>query len=139
MRAFRWVLGALGVAAGLWGAVLLLPLLDVDLLVWFLGGPVAHDLLLAPLVGGVGLAVARWVAAPWRVPVVVGGVLSGVLVLLAVPLLWRPHAGPANPGLHDRAHGPWLLAAVAAIWLGVLVTGLVRGLVRERKGPHSGG
>lgn len=113
------MLGAVGVAAGLWGAFLLLPLVDVELAVWFLAGPVVHDALLAPLFGGVGLAVARWAPAAWRAPVVVGGVLSGVLLLVAVPLLWRPHAGPVNPGLHDRDYASGLLVAVAAVWLGV--------------------
>lgn len=122
----RWLIGALGVAMGSWGAFLLLPLVDVDLALWFIGGPVVHDLLLAPLLGGLGLLVARWVPERWRAPVQVGGLLTGVLLALAVPLLWRPFAGSPNPGLNDRDYLVGLLVAVAVIWLGVLAVTLTR-------------
>jgi hypothetical protein len=128
----RWVIGALGVAMGAWGAFLLLPLVDVDLAVWFVGGPVLHDVLLAPLFGGVGLLIARWVPRPWRAAVQVGGTLTGVLALLAVPLLWRPFAGPSNPGLNDRDYPLGLLVAVGVVWLAV---GVVT-FVRQHKRPH---
>jgi hypothetical protein len=122
----RWLIGALGVAIGAWGAFLLLPLLDLNLALWFIGGPVVHDLLLAPLFGGLGLLIARRVPKRWRAPVQVGGLLTGVLLALAVPLLWRPFAGPSNPGLNDRNYLVGLLVAVAVIWLGVLVVTLMR-------------
>ncbi|MBB5807502.1 hypothetical protein F4560_007270 [Saccharothrix ecbatanensis] len=122
----RWLIGALGVAMGAWGAFLLLPLLDLDLALWFIGGPVVHDLLLAPLFGGLGLLIARRVPKRWRAPVQVGGLLTGVLLALAVPLLWRPFAGPSNPGLNDRDYLVGLLVAVAVTWLGVLVVTLMR-------------
>jgi hypothetical protein len=122
----RWLIGALGVAMGGWGAFLLLPLVDVNLALWFIGGPVVHDLLLAPLFGGLGLLIARWVPKRWRAPVQVGGLLTGVLLALAVPLLWRPFAGPSNPGLNDRNYLVGLLVAVAVTWLGVLVVTLMR-------------
>ncbi|NUT51895.1 MAG: hypothetical protein HOV94_32075 [Saccharothrix sp.] len=130
----RWVLGVLGVAMGLWGASLLLPLVDLDLLLWFVGGPIVHDLLLAPLFAGVGLLVARWVPRRWRAAVLVGLTLTGVLVLLAVPLLWRPFAGPPNPGLLDRDYRAGLLVAVAAVWAAVGAVAWWRG-----KRPHAGG
>lgn len=122
----RWLIGALGVVMGSWGAFLLLPLVDLDLALWFIGGPVVHDLLIAPLLGGLGLLVARWVPVRWRAPVQVGGLLTGVLLALAVPLLWRPFAGSPNPGLNDRNYPVGLLVAVAVIWLGVLAVTLTR-------------
>jgi hypothetical protein len=111
---------------GAWGAFLLLPLLDLNLALWFIGGPVVHDLLLAPLFGGLGLLIARRVPKRWRAPVQVGGLLTGVLLALAVPLLWRPFAGPSNPGLNDRNYLVGLLVAVAVTWLGVLAVTLMR-------------
>ncbi|TQM81286.1 hypothetical protein FHX81_3650 [Saccharothrix saharensis] len=128
----RWVIGAVGVVMGLYGALLLLPLVDVDLVLWFVAGPVVHDVLLAPLVAGAGLLVARWVPKPWRAAVLVGGTLTGVLVLLAVPLLWRPFAGSPNPGLLDRDYPVGLLVAVAVVWAAVLVVTAV-----THKGPRA--
>ncbi|MFJ6669824.1 hypothetical protein ACIQMJ_01805 [Actinosynnema sp. NPDC091369] len=122
----RWAIGAVGVAMGLWGAVLVVPLVDVDLVLWFVAGPVVHDVLLAPLFAGVGLLIARWVPPRWRAAVQVGGTVTGVLVLLAVPLLWRPFAGPANPGLVDRDYPIGLLVATVVVWLGVLVVNVTR-------------
>lgn len=133
----RWALGAVGVVMGLWGAVLVLPLVDVDLALWFVAGPVVHDLLLAPLFGGVGLLIARWVPTPWRAAVQVGGTFTGVLVLLAVPLLWRPFAGGPNPGLLDRDYGVGLLVAVAVVWSAVLVVTLVEHRALKHKRPHA--
>ncbi|MEU4763354.1 hypothetical protein AB0H12_08870 [Actinosynnema sp. NPDC023794] len=129
----RWVIGALGVVMGLWGAVLVLPLVSVELALWFVAGPVAHDALLAPLFAGFGLLIARWVPKPWRAAARVGGTVTGVLVLLAVPLLWRPFAGGPNPGLVDRDYPVGLLVAVGVTWLGVLATTLVR----RHKRPHA--
>ncbi|XVS65124.1 hypothetical protein ACQPYE_03390 [Actinosynnema sp. CA-299493] len=131
----RWVIGALGVVMGLWGAVLVLPLVSVDLVVWFVAGPIAHDVLLAPLCAGFGLLVARRVPTPWRAAVLVGGTLTGVLVLLAVPLLWRPFAGGPNPGLVDRDYPLGLLVAIGVVWSVVLAVAFAR---RDKR-PHSDG
>ncbi|WP_367132582.1 hypothetical protein [Saccharothrix sp. HUAS TT1] len=133
----RWLIGALGVVMAGWGAYLLLPLLDVDLALWFIGGPVAHDVLLAPLFAGVGLLVVRWAPPRWRAPVLVGGTLTGVLVLLAVPLLWRPFGGPRNPGLVDRDYPTGLLVAIGVVWLGVLAARLLVGRGPHDKRPHA--
>lgn len=129
----RWAIGAVGVVMGLWGAVLVLPVVSVDLVLWFVAGPIVHDVLLAPLFAGLGLLIARWVPQPRRAAVRVGGTFTGVLVLLAVPLLWRPFAGGPNPGLVDRDYWTGLLVAVGVVWLGVLVTTLAG----RRKRPHA--
>ncbi|TDV45372.1 hypothetical protein [Actinophytocola oryzae] len=98
----------------------------VEGLAWFAGGPIVHDGLVAPVVGIVGLGIARVVARPWRTPVAVGVVLSAVLTLLAVPLLWRPFYVATNPGLHDRDYGTGLAIALAVVWVGVVVSGLAQ-------------
>ncbi|MCT2582946.1 hypothetical protein [Actinophytocola gossypii] len=122
----RVVLAVLGVAALAWGAWLAVESVSVPALLWFAGGPVVHDAVVAPLVGVVGLAVARFVPERWRAPVAVGAVSSGVLVVLAVPLLWRPYGVPENPGLHDRDYVLGLAVALGVVWVGVLVSGLAR-------------
>jgi hypothetical protein len=94
--------------------------------VWILGGPVAHDLLLAPAVGALGVLVATVLPGRWRAPAAAGLATSGVLVLLALPGLLRPSAGPPNPGLADRDYRLGLAAAIGVVWLLVLLAGLSR-------------
>jgi hypothetical protein len=98
---------------------------------WFVGGPLVHDGIVAPAVGLIGLALTRVMPQPWRTPVAVGVVLSGVLTLLAIPLLWRPFGMSTNPGLHDRNYAAGLAIALATIWLTVLVAGRIRAKVRS--------
>lgn len=128
----RVVLALAGLALLAYGAVLAWDfgtsrtINAVEGLAWFVGGPVVHDGLVAPIVGVLGLLVTRWVARPWRTPVTVGLVLTGVLTLLAIPLLWRPFGVARNPGLHDGDYGTGLAVAVAVVWLAVVVVGLAQ-------------
>lgn len=93
---------------------------------WFIGGPLVHDAIVAPAVGLTGLVLTRIVPKRWRTPVAAGVVLSGVLTLVAIPLLWRPYGMFTNPGLHDRNYGAGLAIALGAVWLTVVAAGLVR-------------
>lgn len=108
----RLLLGAVGVAMAVWGALLAIQVPQIiEFGAWFLAGPILHDALLAPLVGVVGLAL--------KGPVKAGAVVSGILVLIAVPLLWQPHV-PVNPGLHDRDYWLGLAISLGVVWLVVL-------------------
>jgi hypothetical protein len=108
----RLLLGTAGVAMAVWGALLAIQVPQIaEFGAWFLAGPILHDALLAPLVGMVGLAL--------KGPVKAGAVVSGVLVLIAVPLLWQPHV-PVNPGLHDRDYLLGLAISLGVVWLAVL-------------------
>ncbi|MFL6123354.1 hypothetical protein [Actinophytocola sp.] len=104
---------------------------------WFVGGPLIHDGLVAPAVGLTGVVLTRVLPKPWRAPVTAGVVLSGVLTLVAIPLLWRPYGTAVNPGLHDRDYGAGLAVALGAVWAAVLVTGLVRRR-RSARRPRAG-
>jgi hypothetical protein len=132
MRTARVVLALTGLAATVWGLVLAVrfALHSVrdggSAIGFFVGGPVVHDAVVAPVVGVVGLLVSRHVPEGWRTPVKVAAAMSGVLALLAVPALWRAHAGLPNPGLDDRDYGVGLLVALAVVWLLALAGGLVR-------------
>ncbi|WP_410648371.1 hypothetical protein [Amycolatopsis sp. cmx-4-54] len=132
MKTLRLLLFLPGLAALAWGAVLFseyaFPLRpDVfGTLGWLVGGPLAHDLLIAPLVGAVGFTLSRFLRERWKTPVKTGAVLTGVLTLLAFPLLWRPFGGARNPGLHDADTVTGLLVTLAVVWLGVLVAALIR-------------
>ncbi|MGC7102492.1 hypothetical protein ACPZ19_48145 [Amycolatopsis lurida] len=119
----RYLIALPGVAALVYGVYLLVPLADFTVGIWLVAGPLVHDLLLAPLVGLAGYALTR---LPNAKPLLVGGALTGVLCLLAVPLLWRTYGTPPSPGLHDGNSWLGLGLTLAAVWLGIGVYVLVR-------------
>lgn len=102
---------------------------------WFIGGPLVHDGLVAPVAGLAGLGIGRVLPRPWRAPVVAGLVSTGVLALLGLPLLWRPFGAATNPGLHDRDYGTGLAVALGIVWVVVVVTGWAR-QHRSRPAPE---
>lgn len=131
MRVARILLALAGLAALVWGAVLavqfgLHSFRDGRSAVEFLvGGTLANDAIVAPVIGLAGLAISRFAGPAWRTPVRVGAAVSGVLALIAVPALWR--VTPAlNLGLDDRNYGAGLLIALAVVWVLVVAAGLVR-------------
>jgi hypothetical protein len=137
MRTARILLALPGLAALVWGAVLavqfgLHSFRDGRSAVEFLiGGTLANDAIVAPVVGLAGLAISRFVGPAWRTPVRVGAAVSGVLALIAVPALWR--VTPAvNPGLDDRNYGAGLLIALAVVWVVVVAAGLTGGRTAAR-------
>jgi hypothetical protein len=128
----RWFLALAGLALLGYGAVLAWEFASSRTVnavqggAWFIAGPIIHDGLVAPVVGIVGLGLARILPRPWRAPVAVGLVLTGVLTLLSVPLLWRPFGTAVNPGLHDRDYGTGLAIALGVVWICVIVGGLAQ-------------
>ena len=89
------------------------------MLVWVVGGIVAHDGLLAPLVVVSGWPAAVRAPPAWRTPLLWALVVLGPLTLVAVPVLGRFGARADNPTLLDRPY-----------WLGyAVVVGLVVALV----------
>ncbi|MFI7677571.1 hypothetical protein [Actinophytocola sp. NPDC049390] len=128
----RWLLALTGLALLGYGAVLAWDFASsrtvnaVQGAAWFVGGPIVHDGLVAPVVGLVGLGLTKFLPRPWHAPVTVGAVLTGVLTLLSVPLLWRPYGGATNPGLHDRDYGTGLAVALGIVWVAVVIVGLAQ-------------
>jgi hypothetical protein len=135
----RAIFAAAGLAALAWGAWLAWDFATasasnaVQGLAFFVGGTIVHDALIAPLVGLTGLLIARRLPQPWRTPVAAGGALSGILVLLAIPLLWHPFGAPTNPGLHDGNYALGLLISLAVVWLGATAAGTLRNHTRTSK------
>ena len=138
----RWMFAIAGAGALAWGAWLAWDFAGrhdaIQAAFWFVGGPVVHDGLVAPVVGIGGLVLARVVPVVWRVPVAVGAVLSGVLALLSIPLLWHPFGVSTNPGLHDANYVLGLSIALGTVWLGVVIGGVVRQKTDAARGRARG-
>jgi hypothetical protein len=92
------------------GAYLLAPVgPDSDIWYWLIGGIIANDAILALILVLLSRFIHGWVIAP--------SVVSGVLMLVAVPTLWRMwDGGSLNPGLHDGNYVLALAISLAVIW-----------------------
>lgn len=135
MKTVRVLLALPGLAALAWGVVLFaeyaLPLRpDVfGTLGWIVGGPLVNDGVVAPLTAALGLALGRLLPRPWRTPVVTATVITGVLAILAFPLLWRPYGTPPTPGLHDGNPALGLALTTATVWLAAILTAVITRVV----------
>jgi hypothetical protein len=135
VKTARALLALPGLAALAWGVVLFaeyaLPLRpDVfGTAGWLVGGPVLNDAVVAPLTALLGVTLARLLPPPWKTPVVAATVITGVLAILAFPLLWRPYGTPPMPGLHDGDPALGLTLTVATVWLAAILTALARRVV----------
>jgi hypothetical protein len=102
---------------------------------WLVGLLLVHDLVLAPLVQVAGRRLHDRAPEPWRWPLQLGLVTSGVLVLASVPLLAgvgrRTQPGNASvlPGDYPRA----LAGVLAVVWLAALALGVIAR--RRRRAP----
>jgi hypothetical protein len=140
VKTLRLLLFLSGLGALAWGAWLFseyaFPLRPevFGTLGWLVGGTLVHDFLIAPPAGVIGFLLGRFIPEPWKTPVKTGAVLTGVLTLLAVPLLWRPYGVARNPGLHDADTAAGLFVTLAVVWLGVLLFATCRqvAIVRRR-------
>jgi hypothetical protein len=145
VKTARVLLALPGLAALAWGVVLFaeyaLPLRpDVFGTVgWIVAGPILNDGIVAPLTALLGITFARLLPHPWKTPVVTATVLTGVLAILAFPLLWRPYGTPPMPGLHDGNPALGLALTLTAVWLAATLTALrdhlIPRLTHRRKHP----
>lgn len=125
MRTVRVLLVVLGTATTAYGGWLVWPHLSTTAL-WLVAGPVLHDAVVAPLVGLAGLALARLLPArAVRWWVAAGLAVTATVLLLAVPLVWRPHPASPNPGLLDRDYTAGLARWLGALWAGVLLAAVI--------------
>lgn len=126
MSRVRWGLGGLGILVAAYGAWLAVSRQDLDQLLnlglWLVGGVVLHDLVLAPVVLLLALALRR-TPPGWHRPATIALIVVGSLSLLAVPVLGRFGARPDNPTLLDRPYLASWLVLVALTVAAVLVAG----------------
>lgn len=94
----------------------------VNWALFFLGGALAHDLLLAPAVAVLG-TLARHVPAGVRPPVLGGMVVSGLLTAVALPVVLGLGKRADNPSQLPLDYHRNLLLLLALVWavVGLLV------------------
>lgn len=142
VRAWRLALGVAGVAAVLFGLRGLLtggPATDWPVTAtWLLAGVLVHDLVVVPVVAGVGWLLARWLPEGVR-PVVRGGlVVAATVTVVALPVLNAP-GDPRNPSLMPLDY-PRNLAVVLGVVGAVTVVLAVHRRWRAGRaaGPRAG-
>ena len=132
----RFVLIALGVAVGAYGAVLLWenpPVIILRIVVWALVGVVLHDLVFAPACVALGFAARRLIPGKWWAPVALAVFFSVVLAFLAVPVYAKPGMRPDNMTVLDRNYPLGLSISLAIVWLCLLIYFLARRLLPVRQ------
>jgi hypothetical protein len=104
-----------------------------ELATWIVGSAVVDDLLLVPLVLGVGFVARRLVPAVAWPAVRAGLIVTGALCLVAWPFVRGYGRDPSIPSLLNRNYGAGLTAAVAIVWAGVAVWLAVAMAFRRRR------
>lgn len=112
-----YVVGALTMVGGAVGLVLHLHRTHpVGTAIYYVGGALAHDLVIAPLVIVAGLVVRALVPSAYR-PAVRGGlIVSAVLTLIALPLLLGKGKEADNPSHVPLPYGRNLLLILGVVW-----------------------
>jgi len=99
---------------------------------WFLGGVVAHDAVVAPLVVLVGLAATRIVRPMYRSSVAVGFIVWAAVTAAVSNVLLPVGGRPDNPSLMNR---PYVLAWIAFTGTVLAVTAFAARRGREPERP----
>jgi hypothetical protein len=132
----RWLLIAVGVAIGCYGAVLLLdnpPVIIMRILVWAVVAAVVHDFVFAPVGAAMGLAGRRLVRGRWWAPVTVAALCTVILVLLAIPVYAKPGLRPDNLTVLNRDYPLGLWVSVTVVWACVPLYYLITRLLPVRQ------
>ncbi len=84
---------------------------------WFVGGALAHDLLVSPAVCLVGVLAGRWLPDRIRGPVQAALVASGAVAVVAYPMVRGYGVTPGEPSFLSRNYTASVLILWGAIWL----------------------
>lgn len=119
MTAVRVALIAIGVAVGIYGVVLVADhstQVIIRIVAWALIGVLLHDAVFAPVCLALGFAGRRILPHSWWMPVLVAGLLTVVLVLLAIPVFSKPGQHLDNLTVLDRDYQAGFWIALAVVW-----------------------
>ena len=104
---------------------------------WIVGAAVVNDLVVVPVVLGIGWAGRRIVPCRLWPTVRAGLLVSGVLALVAWPFVRDYGIDPANPSLLPRDYGGGLAGSIGLVWLAVaVVCAAIVTIDRSRRGRH---
>ena len=138
MKAWRIILAAAGIALGAYGVFRLvseLPTFSLLILgVWLLAALVIQDAILAPSVVGVGWLLRRYVPDRGRRFLQVALIISGLITVIAVPMIFLRGTQPAVKALLLRNYGSNLILIIAIVGVISLILYAVR-VARDRSAP----
>ena len=121
------VVGGALMTYGVWGVLHELgPGNPFKLATWVVGLDLVHDLLLAPALVVLGLALGRVLPPRWRGPVRAAAATTGLVLLFSVPLLtgWGRH--PDNSSTLPLDYGRSVVVVTVVIWLTALAVVAMR-------------
>lgn len=119
MTTIRVLLLLAGLGVGVYGAVLLWDNsteVIIRIVAWSLIGVLLHDAVFAPLCVAIGFAGRRILPHRWWTPVLVAGLLTVVLVALAIPVYNKPGLHLDNLTVLDRNYQAGFWIALAVVW-----------------------
>ena len=93
---------------------------------FLLGGALAHDLLLAPVVLLAGIALRRSISGRWRAPVQAALFIAGTLILFTYPELRGYGHALHNPTSLPHNYAANLLLVLSAVVIGTVTVTLLR-------------
>ena len=99
-----------------------------------IGLDLVHDLVLAPLVLGIGVVLTRWLPVRLRVPAKVGLIVSGAVLLYTYPfLLGRGRSATAGSSRlpNNYAFGVWVV--LGTVWAVIVAGTLLRWSTSRRR------
>jgi hypothetical protein len=102
---------------------------------WVVAADLLHDLVLAPLVCVLGLAIARFVAPPLRWPIRAGAIATAIVLLVAYPALrgFGRRTAPGNASVQPLDYTTAVLTVLAVVWGAALVWACVNLAVHARR------
>jgi len=138
MRAARRGLVTMGVV--IMGYAVVGALTDPDVrvggvLIFLAAVLVAHDVVLLPLIIGIGALIGRLVPAGARIAIRVAALCTAAVTVVALPLVLGYGKSTDNPSALPLAYGRGLATVVALIWTVALASILGRRVARNRTAP----
>jgi len=130
-----------GVALAAYGAVRLLT--DVPgasllrLAIWLIAAVVISDLLVSPVVVGIGVALRRWLPDHGRRYAQAFLIMAAMIIVIAAPMIYLQGSAPPEKALLDQDFGVNLMILLGLAAL-ISLLGYVRERRRSRPAPTSG-